>query len=324
MTDPLPTPDALAAAAAAARSRVLWEDLPRLVGPARPPRVDRETEFLRSLRRHLAQRRQPETRALLKTLGRHAGARIEEASDTCFPGLFTEAERGCLLKEVFTDLVDGGLAAFRGPDAASLLGWVQLVADRALLRAAVGKWALDSVRATWRAKYRTLLTEAEADELGADVLGELLGRALARFEGTTAAELYVYVRTTARRAIGKAARRAVLDRDTRARMLAEAQPDAPPLVGRIPPPPRVRLREGAPPISVDDQRYLEDLLAAGGKLATVAEQRGVTRGSVTRMVQRILGRLDALPLDERERVGEWAEATLVRIEERRVDDAREG
>ena len=45
-------------------------------------------------------------------------------------------------------------------------------------------------------------------------------------------------------------------------------------------------------------------------LSALAEQRGVTRSSVTKMVQRILGRLDSLDPHQREQVGEWAQRVL--------------
>lgn len=302
---------ALALAAEGLPEPEFWPGLPRLVRDPQPDRDRPPSAFLRALRSRIAHRRSPETLSLFRSLGRLAGQRVERACTEAFPDLFTADERGAIVQGVFTELFDGGLATFRGVDAAELLAWVRLRADRAVLKAAVARWATFEVRSAHRARYRDLLTDAEVEEISADVLSELLGRSLARFEGQNDRQLYVYVRTSAHRAVGRAARRKVLHRKSVAKMRQEAPPDLPPLVGSPEPAPRVRLNSEAPlPISADDEAYLRELLEAGGKLASVAERRGVTRGSVTKMVQRIMRRLDDLTPDERERVGEWAEATL--------------
>jgi|GEM_PF-6736890 len=296
-----------------------WARLPSLTAGALPQsRCDRPpSAFLAAVRTRLVHRRAPETRELFRTVARIAGERVAAMCGEHFADVLSAAERGAIVQGLFTELFDGGLARFAGAEPDDLLQFVQLVADRAVLRAAVAKWALFEVRAARGARYRDLLSQDEVEELGADVLGELLSRALDRFEGGNDRQLYVYVRTTAHRAVSRAARRKVLDRDSVNRMRNEAPPDAPPLLGRPAQTPRLRLRPSDPlPISRDDREYIEDLLAAGGKLSSLAQARGVTRGSVTKMVQRILGRLDSLPMDDRERVGEWAEATLAQLQAR--------
>ena len=292
-----------------------WERLPLLVEPAGPPdrAADRPpTDFLRGLRRLLADRRGDPTRVLYRTLAHAAGARVTSVADAWFDALFDDGERGCIVQDVFSTLFDGGLAAFRGRDADALLDAVHERADRAVLRAAVGKWGLKEVRSAWRSRYVDLLTAEEVEELSGDVLSELLWRSLQRFRGTTGNELYVYVRTMCRRAVGRAARRKILDRESIRTMVGEAPPDRPPLLGRpaVPPPVRLRNELGELPISPSDQEYLAALLGVGGKLSALAEQRGVTRSSVTKMVQRILGRLDTLDPHQREQVGEWAQRVL--------------
>jgi hypothetical protein len=296
-----------------------WDRLAGLIAP-QPIAPDSErppTAFLHALRLRIAHRRSAETRDLFRTLGRLAAARIEAVAERAFSDLFVPAERGAIAQGLFSDLFDGGLARFRGADAAELIDWVTLLCDRAVLRAAVAKWARFEVRAAHGARYRDLLSADEVEELGADVLGELLTRGLDRFEGANDRQLYVYVRTTAHRAVSRAARRKVLHRQSVARLRSEAPPDSPPLLGRPAPAPSPRLRSEEPlAISADDQAYIEALLHAGGKLSSLAEARGVTRGSVTKRVQRILRRLDALEPDERERIGEWAEDTLVELHSR--------
>jgi hypothetical protein len=225
--------------------------------------------------------------------------------------LFGERERGAIIQGLFTELFDGGLAQFRGTDANELRDFLSLRADRAVLQASVAKWALFEVRAAHAARYRDLLSRDAVEELGSDVLSELLSRSLARFRGQNDRQLYVYVRTAAHRTVSRAARRSILDRESLARITLGTPSDAPPLQGRPPRPPALRLRPDAPlAISAEDKTYIEDLLQADGKLSVVAAFRGVTRGSVTKRVQRIMGRLASLEPEQRERVGEWAESTL--------------
>ena len=306
--------------AAAERHRLLgaagfWERLPVLVAHPDPEdrAVDRPpTGFLRGIRRLLADRRGGPTRRLARAVAHAAGHRVEAVVASSFDGLFVAAERGCVVQEVFAGLLNGGLAGFRGRDAAALMALVREQADRAALRAAVAKWGLKEVRAAWRSRYSDLLSAEEVEELSGDVLSELLWRSLGRFRGHTGNELYVYVRTMCRRAVSRAARRRILHRESIQTLRAEAPPDRPPLLGRPAQAPPIRLRgePSAPPISATDQEYLEALLGVRGKLSALAEQRGVTRSSVTKMVQRILGRLDSLLPDEREQVGQWAERVL--------------
>lgn len=290
-----------------------WERLPVLVAAAGPSRAGgRPSEFLRELRRLLADRRGASTRQLFRTLAHAAGGRVTAVVAEHFDRLFDDDEQGCVVKEVFTGLFDGGLAAFGGRDAEDLLDFVHEQADRAVLRATVAKWGLKEVRSAWRARYADLLSPQEVEELSGDVLSELLWRSLGRFRGHTGNELYVYVRTMCHRAVGRAARRKVLDRQSIQKLQSEAPPDDPPLLGRPEAPPLVRLRGegGELAISATDREYLEALLRVGGKMSALAEQRGVTRSSVTKMVQRILSRLDALEPDQREQVGVWAERVL--------------
>jgi hypothetical protein len=292
-----------------------WERLPVLVAHAGPPdrAADRPpTDLLLGLRQLLANRRSDATRALFRVLAHSAGQRVEAVVDEHFESLLSSDERGCVVREVFFALFEGGLAGFRGRDAEALLDFVHEHTDRAVLRAAVAKWGLKEVRSAWRSRYQDLLSSEEMEELSGDVLGELLWRSLGRFRGATGNELYVYVRTMCRRSVGRAARRKILDRQSISRLQQEAPPGDPPLLGRPQPQPPVRLRGegGPPPISATDQAYLEALLRAGGKLSALAEQRGVTRSSVTKMVQRILARLDALEPQQREQVGDWATQIL--------------
>lgn len=308
-----PYREMMIAAESAEGAGCFWDRLPQLIDETSLG-ADRDRPlgtFQRDLRSRIAHRRSPETLQLFRLIARLTCARVEASSTRHFAQLFRRKERSGIVQGLFTELFDGGLAQFRGVDATELLDFLSLRADRAVLKAAVAMWALFEVRATHRARYRDLLSHNEVDELGADVLSELLSRSLARFKGHNDRQLYVYVRTAAHRAVSRAARRKILDRDSVAQLNTEAPTDSPPLQGRPTPPPRLRLRPSDPlPISPEDQAYIEALLQAGGKLSSLAEARGVTRGSVTKRVQRIMGRLDALEPEQRERVGEWAEATL--------------
>ena len=132
-----------------------WERLPVLVVAAGPPdrAADRPpTELLLGLRRRLANRRSQQTRDLFRVLARAAGQRVEAVVEAHFDSLLSDDERGCVVREVFLALFEGGLAGFRRRDAEALIDFVHEHTDRAVLRAAVAKWGLKEVRSAWRCR----------------------------------------------------------------------------------------------------------------------------------------------------------------------------
>jgi len=288
-------------------SHGFWSKLRRLVaadGPV-PPLPSPIPTYLRQVRRRIADRRSPETLALYRRLARIAGARVEAVCAAEFHNIFDAHQVSCLVQEVFKQLFDGGLASFRGACEADLLAFVEDRADRVILRAVAAEWTDHEVRGAWRSRYYDLFSPEEADDLAGEAVGELLRAALPSFRGGTAAELYGFARTVARRTVSRAARRRCRDRSSLA--LLRSQQERP---GPVAPDLSLRMDLNEPlPISASDREYLEELLSVNGSRSQLARLRGVNRSAVTKMVQRILVRLDDLPEDERARVGRWAEQT---------------
>ena len=157
------------------------------------------------------------------------------------------------------------------------------------------------VQTVWRQRYRDLLSGADIEEVVADVGMRLMTGALARFRGGTPAELYAYVRTISDRSMGRSVRRRLRERDALASIQAESASD---LLGSLPSPDRGAEVQAACPLAEKDQRYLLGLLQAGSK-AEYARQHDQSRAAVTRMVQRIRGRIEALEPDLRTAMEVW-------------------
>jgi hypothetical protein len=297
--------------------RAFWSKIRRLVvaddGPA--PLPEPRGDYLRELRRRIADRGAPQTLQLYRRLARLAGQRVEEVCGAEFDRIFDSEQVACLVQETFKQLFDGGLAEFRGSCEADLLAFVRDRADRVVLRGAVAEWTDHEVGCAWRSRYRDLFSPEEAEDLAGEAVTELLRSALASFRGETPAELYAFCRTVAHRTVSRAARRRVRDRSSLA--LLRSQQERPGLASdleRLP-----RLGEDLPlPISGTDREYLEELIALDGSRSSLARHRGVNRSAVTKMVQRIMVRLDELDDEERQRVGEWASSTWSAIQAARA------
>ncbi len=170
------------------------------------------------------------------------------------------------------------------------------------------------VRAVWRQRYRDLLSSADLEEIVSDVGMRLMTGALARFRGSTPAELYAYVRTITDRSMGRAVRRRLRERDA----MAEFQADgASALLGSLPHPDAAAEVQASCPLTSKDQRYLVALIQAGSK-AEYARQHAQSRAAVTRMVQRIKGRIRALQPDERTAVDVWMHQQAREVLERQA------
>jgi hypothetical protein len=297
-------------------SQDFWAKLRRLVvaddGPV-APLPEPVPEYLRALRRRLADRRSPETLTLYRRLARLAGERVEGICAADFDNIFSSEQVSCLVQEVFGQLFNGGLAAFRGRCEADLVAFVQDRADRVLLRAVVAEWTDHEVRCSWRARYRDLFSPEEADDLASEAVGELLRSALASFRGASAPELYGFARTVAHRTVSRAARRRCRDRNSLA--LLRSQQERPGTARYELP----TLSTSHPlPLSLSDRDYLTELISVDGSRSQLARLRGVNRSAVTKMVQRILVRLDELDEDQRAQVGQWAEQTWTTFQEARA------
>jgi len=150
-------------------------------------------------------------------------------------------------------------------------------------------------------RYGDLLGPVDAEEIVAEVGMRLLNGALARFRGSDLPELLAYVRTITDRCTGRLARRHLREHRASQDLLdvlaaqtgvGPARPDA---------------EVDAPcPFTERDQAYLVALLEAGSR-AEYARLQGQSRAAVTRMVQRIRERIEALTTDQRIAAEVWLE-----------------
>ena len=153
--------------------------------------------------------------------------------------------------------------------------------------------------ATWRNHYRDLLTKDEVEELVAETLVRLMSGALMRFHGETEEAFYAFLRTVTVRTVREAALKRLREREGRERLGRERRET----VVQAP-----EIRTAAPtgdiPLSATDQEWLRELFRAGSR-AELARQRGQSRAAITRMVQRIRSRIEALPDRDQVAVRAW-------------------
>ncbi len=157
------------------------------------------------------------------------------------------------------------------------------------------------VQALWRQRYRDLLSQTDLEEVVADVGMRLMTGALVRFRGSTPAELYAYVRTIADRSLGKVVRKKLRERDVMEEVSNDQAAD---MLGSLPAPDQDAEVTATCPLAERDQAYLLRLLEAGSK-AEYARRHNQSRAAVTRMVQRIQARIEALSQDQRVAVDVW-------------------
>jgi hypothetical protein len=274
--------------------------------------------WLQQFRRTLAARGSAETLRQFRRLARQAGTRAQAVCEVEFDAIFDDRGVSSIVGAAYEDLFDGGLASFRGRCDADLVAFVEDRTDRVVLRAVVAEWADHEVRAARAARWSDLIGAEETDELASEARAELLARALVAFRGDSAGELYSFVRTVAHRTVSRAVRRHLRDRGGLRLLRAQQDRPAPTLV--LPFEPRLAHADSLP-ISDSDRAYLEELFRLGGSKSNLARQRGVDRSAVTRMVQRILTRLDDLSADDRSRVGEWARDVAASAEADRLRSA---
>lgn len=153
----------------------------------------------------------------------------------------------------------------------------------------------------WRQRYRDLLSQTDLEEVVADVGMRLMTGALMRFRGHTPAELYAYVRTITDRSLGRVVRKRLRERSVMNEISVDQASE---LLGRLPSPDGGAEIAASCPLSQRDQDYLLRLMASGSK-AEYARQHNQSRAAVTRMVQRIQSRIEALSQDQRVAVDVW-------------------
>lgn len=151
-------------------------------------------------------------------------------------------------------------------------------------------------------RWSDVLTDADVDEIVAEVMYTLVEGALARFRGQTSRELYAFVRTMTDRVASRRAQRVLRERTT----VEQATTTQDAMFARAPAPPPDARAEVDPkdPLEEADQIYLEALIQAGSK-AALARQKGTSRAAVTQRLQRIRARVASLPAGDRDRHRAW-------------------
>lgn len=91
-------------------------------------------EFRRQLRRLVADRGSPEAAAMFQVLMRYAHKRVVVVSNRC-GGRMPASRQEELVADILLQLMDGGLARFRGATLPELLAFVRTIADRTTWRA---------------------------------------------------------------------------------------------------------------------------------------------------------------------------------------------
>ncbi|MFH1463401.1 MAG: hypothetical protein ABIO70_03345 [Pseudomonadota bacterium] len=157
------------------------------------------------------------------------------------------------------------------------------------------------VQAVWRQRYRDLLGPSDLEEVVSDVGMRLMTGALVRFRGDTTGELYAYVRIISDRSLGKVVRRRLRERAALDEIRVDGSAE---FMGQPRPPDRGAEIEAQCPLEEKDREYLLALLSAGSK-AEYARRQNQSRAAVTRMVQRIRTRIEALDPDLRVAAEVW-------------------
>ncbi len=163
----------------------------------------------------------------------------------------------------------------------------------------LSKYVEGRVRWFGRARASDLFGDAELEELVGEVMLQLMAGSLAQFRGESLPELLGFVRTITDRCTWRAARRRIDERVAMEREVAET------------PHPTASWRQDdrvlmdvEVPLEEKDRQYLEELFAAGSK-AEYARQAGVSRAAVTKRVDRIRARIDAMPVPDRQTTEAW-------------------
>ena len=175
----------------------------------------------------------------------------------------------------------------------------------------LARYAHRRVETIARRRFSDVLGAPDREELVADVLLQLMSGALARFQGSTVAELLAFVRTISDRLVGHSAFKKIRERDTlagevgdhvREWISVEQRPDE-----------AVRLVPNCP-LTQEDADYLEALFTSGSR-ADLARDMGISRAAVTQRISRIKNRIESLPLLKRSAAKAWIEDLAIRSEE---------
>jgi hypothetical protein len=194
-----------------------------------------------------------------------------------------------LTVSAFQDTLQGLLADRHGPEARALY-------------LTLAKYVEGRVRWFGRVRGSDLFGEADLEEIVGEVILQLMAGSLAQFRGESLPELLGFVRTITDRCTWRAARKRIDEK----RALEGAETIAV-LRERHSQPPRADelvLLGPDIPLEPKDQEYLEALFAAGSK-AEYARQVGVSRAAVTKRVDRIRARIEAMPTGQKQAAEAW-------------------
>jgi len=149
-------------------------------------------------------------------------------------------------------------------------------------------------------KCGTVLNPCDREEIVADVLLSLMEGSLARFQGQTLAQLLAFVRTVADRTTWRAIRRKETERDALRSVDADMVRD---WISVPSSPDSTELRVSSP-LTASDQKYLRELMIAGGK-ANLSRRLNVSRAAVSQRVARIRQRIASLSATDSVTHGVW-------------------
>jgi hypothetical protein len=191
----------------------------------------------------------------------------------------------------FRDALRALLADRHGPEAKALF-------------LTLSRYVEGRVRWFGRARGSDLFGEPDLEEIVGDVMYQLMAGSLAHFRGESLPELLGFVRTVTDRCLWRHARKRIdekraLETDAVTEMLRDrhsAPRRADELVLLLP----------ESPIDPKDEAYLEALFAAGSK-AAYARDAGVSRAAVTKRVDRIKARIEAMEAPQKEAAEAWLE-----------------
>jgi hypothetical protein len=183
-----------------------------------------------------------------------------------------------------------------------------LVADRhgpeaRALFLTLAKYVEGRVKWFGRVRGSDLFGDAELEEIVGEVMLQLMAGSLAQFRGDSLPELLGFVRTVTDRTTWRAARRRIDEKNAlegEAGQVLRERHHAPPSADEV------VLLADTNPLDDKDRDYLEALLLAGSK-ASFAREAGVSRAAVTKRVDRIKARIEAMAPRDRMAAEAWLE-----------------
>ncbi len=168
------------------------------------------------------------------------------------------------------------------------------------LFAMLAEYCARRVQRVVRTNAPTLLSASDQEDIVAEVMIQMVQGSLLSFRGETVRQLLAFTRTVTDRCIWRAIKKA--RRKQQIEQLADERPVALSQANQE----RMVIMMGENPLTDEDERYLEALIAAGSK-AELARQRGSSRAAITQRVQRIQSRIEKMNDRDRCAVEVWME-----------------